>query len=244
MKKNWFVLIVVFLMVLVACGQMEEEQGGEALVDELKPIEVDLDIPETADVGEAVTFSSSVTQGEDLVDDASEVVYEIWLEGQKEQSEMIEADEQNGHAYLLTYTFEEAGLYHVQTHVTARGLHRMPTADIQVGDVERNEEEHPHENEQEQEHDHEADVAVDTSVEEDRIVIQIALEGSAYTGGNVTLELWQDGDEGRQWLDATEIGEGEYEVRNIEDFSGPYFVTVHIQDEEIHEHIDAELEFE
>ncbi len=234
-------------MLVAACGATEEEQSGGAL-DELTPIEVDLDVPESAEIGVAVPFSSSVTQGEDLVEDASEVVYEIWIEGQKEQSELIEAEKQEGHVYLLDHTFEEAGLYHVQTHVTARGLHRMPTAQIQVGKIETSEEEeleedHSHEHAHHHTHEHQKNIEIDTSVETDkRLVIHIAIEGIAYTGGAVTLEMWQAGDEQRQWLDLEEKDEGQFELHSIDEFSGTYSVIVHIQDEELHEHIEMELE--
>ncbi|WP_017727139.1 FixH family protein [Halalkalibacterium ligniniphilum] len=242
MKKKWFMTFVASFIVMTACGPNEEGQEGNEIVDELTPIEVELSVPEKAEVGETVTFSSTVTQGDDLVDDANEVVYEIWLEGQKEQSEMIEADTQEENVYLLNYLFEKAGLYHVQTHVTARGLHRMPTANIQVGEAEENKEAH-HETTHEHEHEHMNGVELDTKVENDRIVVQIAVEGSAFTGGKVTLEMWQQGDEQHQWLDFTEVGNGEYELRNIETFSGLYSAVVHIVDEEVHEHVDIELEF-
>ncbi|TWI57223.1 FixH family protein [Halalkalibacter nanhaiisediminis] len=253
MKKKWLISTVATCMVLAACGQNEEEQGT-AMVDELTPIEVELDVPEKAEIGEVVTFSSTVTQGDDLVDDANEVVYEVWLEGQKEESEMIEAKDQEGNIYLLNHTFEEEGLYHVQTHVTARGLHRMPTAQIQVGEVvqkeepheegaHKNEDEPTHEKEQEHAHEHQADVEVTTEVQDDRLVIQIALENSAYTGGNVTLEMWQGNEEERKWLDANEVGDGEYEIRNVEELSGVYSAIVHIQDKQVHEHVDVTLEF-
>ncbi|WP_332689248.1 FixH family protein [Halalkalibacter lacteus] len=247
MRINWFISVIATIMIVAACGQTEEEQGGADLVDELTPIEVELDVPESAEIGETITFSSSVTQGEDFVDDAREVVYEIWPEGQKEQSELIEAEEQEGHVYLLDHVFKEAGNYHVQTHVTARGLHRMPTSQIQVGEVEsheQDEEDHSHEDGHHHEHEHRTEIDINTSIEGvERLVVQVAVEGLAYTGGDVTLEMWQDGDEQRQWLDLDEIEEGEFELRNIDEFSGTYYVIVHIQDEKLHEHFHIELEF-
>ncbi|KHF40677.1 FixH family protein [Halalkalibacter okhensis] len=235
--------LVVLLSMLSACGQAEEEQGSVE-VDELTAIEVELEFPEFAEVGEVVTFNSSVTQGDDLVEDANEVIYEIWLEGQKEDSKMIEADVQNGHIYSLDHTFEEMGLYHVQTHVTARGMHRMPTGQIQIGDDNGDTEDHSHEQEHEDHHDHHHyDVDIETEVKDDTLVVHIVVEGQKYEQGNVTLEMWQEDEDVRKWLDLSEIGDGVYELDDLEGLSGQYSVIVHIQDDELHEHVHAELTF-
>lgn len=236
-------MLVCFLM-LAACGQTN---GNDAVLDESTPIEVELEVPDIADPNEEVTFTSIVTQGDDLVDDATEVVYEIWQEGQKEESQMIEADEQVENKYMLTHVFAEDGLYHVQTHVTARGLHRMPVAQIEVGHVEdlpdndsEGEEEHHSEHE---EHSHSSDVNVETEMKNDRLSIQITLDGEPFTDGEVTLEAWQEGEEKHDWLDTTEIGDGEYELQDSKGLSGTYSVIVHITDEQVHEHEEIEVEF-
>src|SRR5690625_140540 len=88
LKRTYFIvtsIIFVCFLVLTACGG---SNGADDLLDESIPIEVELEVPESADPNEEVTFTSIVTQGDDLVDDATEVIYEIWLEGQKEESEM------------------------------------------------------------------------------------------------------------------------------------------------------------
>lgn len=149
-KLLMFGLFAVFF--LSACGQTDGDVKREPL-----PLEVELIVPERADVNEEVVFTSVVTQGDEGVEDASEVVYEIWKEGEKEESEMIEANEQEGHHYHLTYTFAEEGVYFVQTHVTARGLHTMPTAQIVVGDIEapaKTDDEEAEHHEHEHEHHH------------------------------------------------------------------------------------------
>lgn len=135
MKKLFSLLSIIVIFFLVACGS----NGGnneESLLDESTPLDVELVVPEHAEVNEEVIFTSIVTQGNDKVEDADEVVYEIWEDGKKEESKMIEASEQDGHHYLLTHSFSEEGIYYVQTHVTARGLHTMPTKMIVIGDVE------------------------------------------------------------------------------------------------------------
>ena len=156
---------------------------------------------------------------------------------------MIEADKQDGNTYLLTHTFENDGLYHVQTHVTARGLHRMPTAQIQIGEIEVSGEE-AHESEHSEGEHHHGNVETHAQVEDDRVVIHVAVEGEAFVDGEVTLEMSQEGDENPQWLDTTEVGNGEYELINIEELTGTYKAIIHITDDTVHEHVEDELVFE
>ncbi len=120
------------LLILVACSGSETTEETPNNTEELGPLVVDLSVPDTGEIGEPIMFSTAVTQGDEGVEDANEVVYEIWLEGSKEESELIETDKQDGHLYMLQYTFEVAGTYHVQTHVTARGMHQMPTEQIRI----------------------------------------------------------------------------------------------------------------
>ncbi len=245
MNKRFIFAAISLLLAtaLTACGQSKEE-SGVANYDESTPIEVELVVPEAAGTNEALVFTSIVTQGDDLVDDASEVVYEIWKEGQKENSEMIPADQQEGNQYKLTHTFSDDGLYHVQTHVTARGLHRMPTAEIRIGDVKEvstdGAESDAHEGE-----DHHDDTTVDvkTDFNGQNLVLQIDIDGQPYTGGEVTLEMWKDGEEKHTWFDTVEISEGTYELKETDDLTGTYIVVVHITDEQVHEHQELELEF-
>jgi hypothetical protein len=244
MKKCWYFTLLAALFTISACGAGEEDHTTET-IDELAPIEVELSVPDTAEKGEPVTFSSEVFHGEDLVEDANEVVYEIWLEGQKENSELIEA-EQDGHVYLLEHVFNEGGLYHVQVHVTARGLHRMPTAQIRIGDVGEGEQKHKHKHEKEHEHDHQhqhANVHVDTALEQERLVMEIRVEGTPFRGGRVTLEMRKNNEESPQWLELTEVNPGEYQLLNSNKFTGSYHAIVHIEDEHLHEHVDIEIEF-
>ncbi|MFC0558738.1 FixH family protein [Halalkalibacter alkalisediminis] len=245
MKKLWPVALFVLLIGLVACGEEEPSRAGtEEIVDELTPIDVELMVPETAEVDEVVLFTSTVTQGDDVVEDANEVVYEIWMEGQREQSELIDADQQEGHIYSLKYTFTEVGVYHVQTHVTARGLHRMPTSQIQVGGAKENIDSHEevHENEHQHQHQH-SDVMIEERVEDDKLVIFVEVEGSPYKGAKVTIEMSSTEDEEVMWIDLVEADGGEYELLNIDGYSGAYFAIVHIEDDHIHEHVDIELNF-
>lgn len=125
---NWKALsFIVCILLMAACAPEKKETATLP-----KPVDAALQVPETAGINEAVTFSAKVTQNGESVDDADEVKYEIWKEGFKESSEMLDAAAEGAGAYTVSKTFEEAAVYHVQVHVVARGQHTMPKAAITI----------------------------------------------------------------------------------------------------------------
>ncbi|WP_338753516.1 FixH family protein [Bacillus sp. FJAT-52991] len=131
MKKQWMMMVVICsLFLLGACGQQKQQTENTAPP---QPIEAELTVPEKAAVNEEVTLTTKVTQGEEIVSDADEVMYEVWQEGKKEDSEMIEAEKDKEGNYIAKKAFAQDGVYHVQVHVTARGLHTMPKKPITIG---------------------------------------------------------------------------------------------------------------
>ncbi|NJP36853.1 FixH family protein [Alkalicoccus luteus] len=288
MRKAWILTAAVGL--LAACGTAEEnnEQSGVVGVDEinLEPLEAEIDAPEALDPGEDAELRVLVTQGDELVDDASEVKWEIWQAGSKEGSEMVESDLPGEEGwYEVSYTFEDEAVYHIQPHTTARGSHVMPVHDIVVGepdeeeleeaedtehadsmdDHEHNDNEdhdHSHDNENhEHSHDHEdhshdhgpmhESMALDwntpaqvSGLDEVTISFDVSWEDDAWENGEVRLEIWQHGDDMRTWLDAEETEAGTYEKAFEPESYGSYHIMVHLEDEEVHEHIQYELDVE
>ncbi|MGM0846413.1 MAG: FixH family protein [Bacillota bacterium] len=156
MKKLLLFLLMISIFLLGACGSQENNNDGHGDAHsgeegELTVISAELNVPETAEAGETVEFSTLVTQGDNKITDASEVKYEIWKEGEKEESEMIEAENREDGHYTAEKTFDEDGVYHVQVHVTAKDMHTMPKKPIAVGDAEIPHESHSSE---EEDHDH------------------------------------------------------------------------------------------
>ncbi|KUP09175.1 hypothetical protein Q73_03635 [Bacillus coahuilensis m2-6] len=124
-------------LLLAACGE-DTSNGDKHENMDMEPVAIaaDLSVPEKAEVGEAVTIDTHVTQGDASIEDADEVKYEIWMDGMKDSSEMLEAAVgEDGH-YTLEKTFDQDGVYYVQVHVTAEGMHTMPKSPIAVGDAE------------------------------------------------------------------------------------------------------------
>lgn len=139
MKKVFFTAIA--LLLLVACGSTNDNEQQAPNLDEeqaLKELYVEVLTAEDAfEPGVEGIIEIEVTEGDDPVSDADEVLFEIWEHGQQEDSEKIEGELEGDGKYFLTYTFEEAGIYYVVPHVTARGKHTMPKQEFNVGGVEK-----------------------------------------------------------------------------------------------------------
>lgn len=131
MKKIIWTAILAGMLLLAACGEEEADTPGAGM--NINPIEAAFNSAETADPGEKVTLSVTVVQGEELVEDADEVVYEVWESGHRDESEMLPAEHVGEGVYEAETIFEEEGLYFAQAHTTARRLHVMPKQEITVG---------------------------------------------------------------------------------------------------------------
>lgn len=252
MKKLWNGLLFTGLMfVSIACGETETENSGPTNVNDinLDPLEAELIIPETANPKDEITLQTLVTQGEEKVNDASEVIFEVWIEGEKSDSEMIEPNLPGVKGiYEVSHEFPEEALYKVQSHVTARGSHVMPVGEIIVGNVDLKDESQENNsstdhNHDEHEHTHEKltlnwNTAETASVgEEVTLSVQVEWKKSTWIEGDVQFEIWKEGDERHQWIDSAEIENGQYETVHSFNDEGDYYVNVHLTDESIHEHV-------
>lgn len=119
-------------LLLAACGTSESTTSGAG--EMMEEVIVEINTAQQAEVAESVVLSATVTQGGEAVEDADEVVYEVWESGHRDDSEMIEAEHVEDGVYEAETVFEEEGLYYMQAHTTARRLHVMPKQEITVGD--------------------------------------------------------------------------------------------------------------
>lgn len=127
--KKWIALMLVLL--LAACGEEDSSAGTGEMPQQ---VEVEFNTQEAADPGEEVLLSATVTQGTEAVEDADEVVFEVWQSGDREHSEMLEASHTQDGVYEHSWTVEEEGLYFIQAHTTARRMHVMPKMELTAGD--------------------------------------------------------------------------------------------------------------
>lgn len=112
------------LALLVGCGNDSGEEQPSANLLEI--VQADIQAPETVDVGEETDLSVVLTQGNETVEDAFEVVFEIWKDGERNDGVLLDAEHEAEGAYDVVYTFEEDAIYLVQSHVSARDMHVMP----------------------------------------------------------------------------------------------------------------------
>ncbi|PYZ92400.1 hypothetical protein CR194_16355 [Salipaludibacillus keqinensis] len=272
------IIVISFIAVMSACGESEPENSGATNVNDinLDPLAAELNIPESAEPGDELDLQAYVTQGEEVVDDASEVIFEVWIDSEKSDSVMIEADLPGEEGiYEVSHEFTEEAVYMVQPHVTARGSHVMPVGEIIVGDPvqeetegeesndhnhNHNEDNHGH-NDANQDHDHgdhshdhghlHESLSLDwktnesASVEEEvSLQVEVEWEEASWVNGEVQFEVWKHGDDRHQWISAEEVEDGLYEAVHEFEEPGEHHIMVHLEDDEIHEHVQYLLEVE
>ena len=128
-KMIWAVL--PFLL-LTGCGSDDANSTGAG--NSLEEVKVDITTAEQAEPAEEIVLSATVTQGEEPVEDADEVVFEVWQSGHRDQGEMIEAEHTADGIYEADTVLGSEGLYFIQAHTTARRMHTMPKQEITIGD--------------------------------------------------------------------------------------------------------------
>ncbi|OCS85990.1 FixH family protein [Caryophanon latum] len=131
MKRKWSGLLLATWL-LAACG--DSEAVSSSYTEQMEMIDVTFLTPLEVPVGD-VTLSVALTQAEDIVEDADSVVFEVWQAGKSTESIHIDAQYVEDGIYEVAHTFDEAGVYYMFAHTTARGLHVMPKQQLIVGDV-------------------------------------------------------------------------------------------------------------
>ncbi|MGX4587472.1 FixH family protein [Paenibacillus chitinolyticus] len=135
------VLLLVLTAALAGCGSGgggHEGHGGQGAgqgaIDTLNPIMTKVKLPaEPVKQGTEAAVEVTVTQDGKPVDDADEVLFEVWKEGAPDdQHEKIKGTHGKDGLYTLKKKFDEPGTYLIISHVTARTMHTMPQVKLQV----------------------------------------------------------------------------------------------------------------
>lgn len=243
MKKN--ILVFMFAFVLVILSACNGNKAEELELPEM--LEVQLEVPDAVNAHDKIVMKAIVTQGEEKVADANEVEFEIWEDGKKEESTSIEAVNNDDGTYEAETTFEHDGVYTVQVHVTARGLHNMPKKDVTVGKGKSNEEEH-HESDHGEHADgfgmhfmEPKDVKIEKAAE---FTVHLQKDDTPLEKARVRFEIWNDEiSEKHEWIDAEEVNPGEYTTEHTFLKPGSYAVQIHVtNDDGLHEHEEHEIE--
>jgi hypothetical protein len=240
--KIKFGLLVLMLM-LAACGK--EETVKEVNTGVPLPLDVQLTVTEQVDVNGTIQMAAVVTQGDDKVDDADEVEFEVWEEGKKGDSAKIESTNDKDGLYTAETSFDHDGLFHVQVHVTARSMHTMPKKVVTVGKGAH------HEEAVEGEAEHTEGFLMrftqpenPKSGESTGLVVHLQVDGHPLEKARVRYEVWNEAiPDKRDWVDVEESVAGEYAASYAFAEVGAYKIQIHVEDDkELHEHEEYTLE--
>jgi hypothetical protein len=130
MKKMLFLSLMILAFLLVSACNNKQHPANDDLPEF---VEVDLTVnPENGKANEPIVFEAKVTQGDENVEDADEVKFEIWR-AKDEEHEKITVEHSEDGIYRLEKTFQQEGTYYIISHVTARDMHNMPKQVFVVG---------------------------------------------------------------------------------------------------------------
>ncbi|MDM5331390.1 FixH family protein [Neobacillus sp. CF12] len=130
MKKMLFLSLMVLAFLLVSACNNKQHPANDELPEF---VEVNLTVtPENGKANEPIVFEAKVTQGDENVEDADEVKFEIWR-AKDEEHEKITVEHSEDGIYRLEKTFQQEGTYYIISHVTARDMHNMPKEVFVVG---------------------------------------------------------------------------------------------------------------
>ncbi|MBY0116293.1 FixH family protein [Paenibacillus sp. FSL L8-0435] len=143
-QARWFMPFIILLLLTVGCSYEEQSQSGE--MPEM--IKVKLMIPDKVSAKEEVALQIKLTQGEQPVNDADHVQFQVWNEQDEPEAPsfdqgMMSAEELESRGatkavsigdgiYEVKHAFQESGVYVVQAHVTSGAMHTMPRTKVTV----------------------------------------------------------------------------------------------------------------
>lgn len=244
MKRLVLVVVIGLVMgIVTACGK-EDDHEVIAEPPELEQISVELTVTNEVDVDETVHMSSLVKIGDRKIDDADEVVYEIWEEGKKDESVTIDSVNEGEGIYTAETSFDEDGLFHIQVHATAEMQHSMPIETVTVGDGGTYEESTESDYHTEGFAMHFMKPTDVEAGDEGELLVHIELHEEALADLAVRYEvLHENNPDQHDWVDATEENAGEYQASYTFEEAGAYTVVIHVEgDEELHEHEEHIIE--
>jgi hypothetical protein len=133
LKRYFLLFSIIFFLFIVSGCKANSSQSEKNQTPEL--VEVEILVPDKISLNQETLLKARVTQGKQMVDDADDVKFEIWKANSDEKSEMLNGKNDGNGIYSVKKTFDKDGIYYVQSHVTARGMHVMPKKLLIVGNV-------------------------------------------------------------------------------------------------------------
>ena len=245
MKRFSIGITLVLSVLLSACGA-EKDDNNHSMSDDNVPemLMVELTIPEKAVTGEEVEFIAKLTQGEEIVENANEVKFEV-LNKSTGEKEMIVGTLNKDKKYSTSYRFEQAGVYDITSHVTARNMHTMPTKTIEVTGEElvNITTETTSNSEATGQQGPGATIEFEdgtaTVGEAVKLTANISISESPLEDARVQYEIVRNDADYHHWVEASENEPGKYQVEFTFTESGTYEVQVHVtKGDDIHDHVE------
>ena len=155
--KKYLLSVLIISTILSGCS--EKVDTTESAMPSM--VEVTIVNEEKFNAGEQVELSAQVKQGNEYVNDADEVIFEVWESGLREQAIKLDGKLKKDGTYAVHHTFDHDGVYYMFAHTTARNMHVMPKMKLIVGtpnmnkvleDTSNNTMEHGESEEKEEEH--------------------------------------------------------------------------------------------
>ena len=129
--KKWLLSLLAIPVLVAGCtDEIDTNKDGS---DIPQIVEVTILTEEKLPVGEKVKLAAQVKQGDEYVEDAEEVKFEVWESGLREDGVMLDGLLTNDGIYEAEFTFNHDGVYYIFAHTTARGMHVMPKKELIVG---------------------------------------------------------------------------------------------------------------
>src|SRR5699024_1143268 len=100
-NKLGLIGLIITIAILAACGDNSNDD------EELEMLEVDFELPETAEVDEDVELKATVTYGDEKVTDADQMEFEYWPEEDRDDSTFIDGENNEDGTYTAEVSFEE-----------------------------------------------------------------------------------------------------------------------------------------
>lgn len=134
MKMKKIVLTAMLAFTLAACSDKADTPiDTNDVVVEISEVEIEFLTPQQLDVNVPVKLEVKLTQGDEIINDADDVQFEVWQSGLREEGELIEGKFIGDGVFSAETTFKEDGVYYMYAHTNARGMHVMPKLEMTVG---------------------------------------------------------------------------------------------------------------
>lgn len=132
--KKWMCSLVAIPVLLFGCS--EEVKVDTLDSGENMPVAIEVEVLTETKLAPAqdVELAAQVTQAGEAVNDAVEVLFEVWESGMRDTGVMLEGNLVADGKYAVNHTFPHDGVYYMFAHTTARNMHVMPKVELIVGE--------------------------------------------------------------------------------------------------------------